>query len=249
MNNTRIKISSVIESQLPIFVRENFPLVEEFLGEYYKSLDLQGGVYDILQNIDQYIKVDTSSNTIDSTTLSSSIGYRDNRVTVNSTLGFPDYYGMIKIDNEILLYKTKTETTFEDCVRGFNGVSSYESGGSESLLFEDTLASPHNGGVSVINLSTIFLREFYKKTKKQFLPGFDDRNLYTNLNTSLFLKQSKDFYSSKGTDESFKILFRVLFGADVDIIKPRDFIIQPSDSKYRVTRNIVVEEIIGNIEE
>ena len=249
MNNTRIKISSVIESQLPIFVRENFPLVEEFLGEYYKSLDLQGGVYDILQNIDQYIKVDNSSNTIDSTTLSSSIGYRDNRVTVNSTLGFPDYYGMIKIDNEIILYKTKTETTFEDCVRGFSGISSYESGGSESLLFEDTLASPHNSGVSIINLSTIFLREFYKKTKKQFLPGFDDRNLYTNLNTSLFLKQSKDFYSSKGTDESFKILFRVLFGADVDIIKPRDFIIQPSDSKYRVTRNIVVEEIIGNIEE
>ena len=148
MNNTRIKISSVIESQLPIFVRENFPLVEEFLGEYYKSLDLQGGVYDILQNIDQYIKVDNSSNTIDSTTLSSSIGYRDNRVTVNSTLGFPDYYGMIKIDNEIILYKTKTETTFEDCVRGFSGISDYSVGNTEDFIFTSTEIQEHLSGVT-----------------------------------------------------------------------------------------------------
>ncbi len=36
MNNTRISLNSVIENQLPLFVRENFPLVEEFLRDYYK---------------------------------------------------------------------------------------------------------------------------------------------------------------------------------------------------------------------
>jgi hypothetical protein len=247
MNNTRIKINSVVENQLPLFVRENFPLVEEFLREYYKSLDLQGGVYDILQNIDEQIKVDNSSNTVESTALEFAVGFLDRTVTVSSTVGFPDYYGLIKIDSEIILYKKKTDTTFEDCVRGFSAISSYTD--DENFIFEDTLTETHSEGSIVTNLSVLFLKEFYNKTKKQFLPGFEGRSFYEDLNTSLFLKSSKDFYSSKGTDEAFKILFRVLFGKDVSVIKPRDYLIQPSDAKYRVTRDIVVEEISGNIEE
>ena len=58
MTETRIKISSVIESQLPSFVREEFPLVSEFLSQYYLSLEYQSGTTDLLQNIDQYIKID-----------------------------------------------------------------------------------------------------------------------------------------------------------------------------------------------
>lgn len=246
MNNTRIQINSIIENQLPSFVRENFPLVEEFLKEYYKSLDSQGRVYDILQNIDKHIKVDTASNIIESTTLISDIGYRSKTITVENTDGFPEYYGLIKIDNEIILYKNKTETTFENCVRGFSGISSYDADNSENLTFEDSFSSSHSANSNILNLSVLFLREYYKKVKKQFLPGFEDRSLYETVNSSLFLKQSKDFYSSKGTDEAFKILFRVLFGSNVDVIKPRDFIIQPSDSKFRVTRDIVVEPINGN---
>ncbi len=60
MTETRIKISSIVENQLPQFVLEEFPLVSEFLSQYYTSLESQGNVSDILQNIDQYIKVDDS---------------------------------------------------------------------------------------------------------------------------------------------------------------------------------------------
>ena len=54
----RVKISSVVESQLPAFVREDFPRVASFLQEYYKSLESESGTLDILQNIDKYIKVE-----------------------------------------------------------------------------------------------------------------------------------------------------------------------------------------------
>ena len=42
------------------------------------------------------------------------------------------------------------------------------------------------------------------KTKKQFLHGFQ-KDLTTKLNQAQFIRQSKDFYSSKGTDKSLSI--------------------------------------------
>ena len=57
MTETRIKISSIVENQLPQFVLEEFPLVSEFLSQYYISLESQGNVSDILQNIDNISKL------------------------------------------------------------------------------------------------------------------------------------------------------------------------------------------------
>lgn len=75
MVETRIQISSVVEGQLPEFVREEFPLVVEFLNQYYLSLESQGGTTDILQNIDQYVKVDNITNLTESTTLSADVSF------------------------------------------------------------------------------------------------------------------------------------------------------------------------------
>ena len=121
MTETRIRISSVVENQLPQFVREEFPLVSEFLSQYYISLENQGGVSDLLQNIDQYIKVDNLTNLIESTTLTSAVTFFDSIINVVSTAGFPDSYGLLLIDSEIITYTSKTSTTFEGCVRGFSG--------------------------------------------------------------------------------------------------------------------------------
>jgi len=65
----KIKISSIVESQLPLFVREEYPLVSEILTEYYKSLESIGSFYDILQNIDEYVKVNNLTNLIEKTNL------------------------------------------------------------------------------------------------------------------------------------------------------------------------------------
>ena len=75
MLNKRIKISSIVENQLPAYVRDEYPLVGEFLSQYYTSLDKQGGAYDILQNIDQYIKLEELTGLVESTTLSSDVSF------------------------------------------------------------------------------------------------------------------------------------------------------------------------------
>jgi hypothetical protein len=95
------------------------------------------------------------------------------------------------------------------------------------------------------NLSSLFLKEFLSKIKYQLTPGFENRTLDKDLNQSLFIKQSKDFYRSKGTDESFEILFRSLYGEDVSIIKPKEYLFRPSDAHYQITTDLVVESIEG----
>jgi len=249
MENTKVKISSIVESQLPLFVREEYPLVSELLTEYYRSLEFKGSSYDILQNIDQYVKVNSLTNLVENTSLTSDVGIIDDIINVTNTNGFPNTYGLIHIDNEIILYKSKTNTSFNNCIRGFSGITEFSVGNTEDFIFNQTEAQEHFSSSEVKNLSSLFLKEFFLKIKKQFLYGLDNRELYSGVNQELFLKQSKDFYTSKGTDKSFEILFRVLYGKDVEVILPRDYLIKPSDAEYRVTRNIVVESIDGNIEE
>ena len=243
----RVKISSIVEGQLPEFVREDFPLVAEFLQEYYRSLEYQGGTLDILQNIDKYVKLEELTNLTEESILTSEVSYVDTDITVDSTLGFPNTYGLIQIDSEIITYTGKTLTTFTGCLRGFSGISSYKSQNKpDTLVFSKTLIGTHTSGTKVKNLSILFLKEFLKKVKTQVTPGFEERDLYNELDQKLFIKQSKDFYDSKGADESFEILFRALYGVDVEVLKPRDYLFEPSDAQYRITKDLVVESIYGD---
>jgi hypothetical protein len=248
MKKARINISNILKNQLPNFVKEEYPLVEELFSEYYKGQEYQGGILDILQNIDQYIKLDNNTNLTESTNIVSDISFADAVIPVTNTSGFPDRYGLIEIDSEVILYKSKTQNSFVDCVRGFSGITSYDN----SLNFEQTIAENHVDGSVVKNLNILFLNEFFNKVKKQFAPGFENRNFFKDtsskidLNENVFIKQLKDFYSSKGTDDSFKILFKSLFNDNVEIIRPRDFLIRPSDAQYRVNKELIIEAIEGD---
>ena len=248
--NKRVKISSVVKNQLPDFVRADFPLAEDFLSQYYTALESQGSTLDLIQNLDQYIKVDELTNLVDSTSLSSNVGIADNTITVDSTTGFPDSYGLIEIDSEIITYTGITTNSFTGCSRGFSGITSYRSPNkSDELVFSQSGISTHSSGSVVNNLSIRFLQEFFKKVKRQITPGFEERTLSSDISKRLFVKQSKDFYSSKGTNRSFEILFRALYGKDVDVIKPRDYLFIPSSADYKISKQIVVESIDGNPED
>ena len=59
------------------------------------------------------------------TTLYSGISSTTDSVQVYSTKGFPDQYGLFKIDDEIFTYTGLTTNTFTGVVRGFSGISSY----------------------------------------------------------------------------------------------------------------------------
>lgn len=316
MSNTRVKIGSIVQNQLPDFVQEEYPLVGEFLKEYYNSLEGKGGTLDVLQNIDQYVKVDNLAESLfsrtvtakptspqtyfvitggfsvddlivykngsklsinvdyftiqstavnltqpavngdivefvvqspSSTFLTGDIDFVDETINVASTYGFPQTNGIIKIDSEIILYEGKTNTSFINCTRGFSGITSYRSSNKpDQLVFSTSGISTHSNNSRVENLSSLLLKEFLTKLKRQLIPGFENREFTDGLNEKTFIKQAKDYYKSKGTDDSYKILFKALFGENVDVLKPRDFLLKPSDAKYRITRDLVVESISGD---
>jgi len=251
----RVQIQDIVESQLPSFIREDFPLITDFLKQYYISQEYLGASVDLIQNIDQYLKLESLSDNSQYTELSGDISFSDTDINTTfnldqqifGTYGFPEKYGLIQIDDEIILYTEKTNTSFTGCIRGFSGVTSYTNlNSTDSLTFSSSEVSEHTSGTKIINLSALLFEEFLKKIKYQFAPGFDSRKLDNDVNERLFISRTKDFYQSKGTDESFKILFSALYGEKVAVIKPKDYLFRPSDAEYRVTKDIVVQSINGN---
>jgi len=71
--------------------------------------------------------------------------------------------------------------------------------------------------------------EFIRYFKQELLPYFPEN---TKLSTEKLLKSAREFYSKKGSDESIKWLFKVLFEEDIEISYPKDEILIVSDGKW-----------------
>ena len=249
----RIKVNTIIENQLPEFILSDFPNATEFLKQYYISQEFQGGPSDLINNLDQYLKVDNLVPEV-VVGVTTSVGITTigaKTIDVTSTKGFPDEYGLLKIDDEIITYTGKTTTSFTGCERGFSGITGYNVGitssllevNQESLKFEDTSASSHVSGSNVTNLSVLFVQEFYKKLKKTFLPGLENNDFAKTLDVGNFIKFARSFYQSKGVEESIRVLFKVLYGVEAKILDLENNLIKPSSSEF-IRREVVIADVI-----
>ena len=329
----RVKIDSIIESQIPEFINSEYPLFVKFLKAYYLSQEYTGGVLDLANNITEYKKLEAfdNNNLISQTTLSSDVLPFDTTFYVDSILGWPQKYGLLKVDDEIITYeesKISIESgtanisigstiayvsdvnenwigrefvfkrelkdrlgnviespkivsvendrlvlsfapissdevdgyvisnnyefevrvhKFENCIRGFSAIDSLTSiEDSQSLTFNVTSAEDHSGGTVIKNLSNLFLIEFFEKYKSEFLSGFEGRTFSDGISIENILISARTFYSSKGTDQSYRFLFKVLYGKDIELINPGDYTLTPSSNFYFTTKNVLVEKISGD---
>jgi hypothetical protein len=316
----RVKIQSILESQIPEFLNEESPLFKSFLESYYLSQEYPTGISDLAANLSNFKNISTyNDNTFFSAFYPSVLTQKllafDDEINVLHTIGFPEKYGLIKIGDEIITYTSKTNNKFIGCYRGFSGIHDIKKPLSSTINFSKTSASehvptflilnvsrtnltwrislvdpvsvavgevitfldptnpedvPYNASVTnvlssqlievetpynieskkvllktivVENLSLVFYQELFKKFKAQFLPGFENRNFVPQVKIRNILSRANDFYITKGTDTSFKLLFKVLYNKDVSVIKPQEYLLRPSDNNYFVTRNILVEQI------
>jgi len=253
----RVQINKIIESQLPEFIVSDFPKATEFFKQYYISQEFQGGTVDIAENLDQYLKLDNLVPEVvtGQTSLVYDVSSSAGIVTVTSTKGFPSEYGLLKIDDEIITYTGITTNTFTGCVRGFSGITNYSNFGisefdtnvnKQSLTFSKTTAASHNQTSTVTNLSVLFLQEFYKKLKYTFTPGLENYDFVSDLDVGNFIKHARDFYQSKGIEESVKILFKVLYGVDANVLDLEGRLIKPSSADYIRREIIVAKNISGD---
>ena len=69
MTEKRVQFNQIVKNQLPEYVQNEFPLLGDFLSQYYLGQEYKGGPLDLIQNIDQYIKLSECGDIIKSTIL------------------------------------------------------------------------------------------------------------------------------------------------------------------------------------
>ena len=99
--------------------------------------------------------------------------------------------------------------------------------------------------MGVTNLSTLFLREFFRNLKVLYAPGFEDESFDEDLNINNLVKNLKSFYQSKGTGESINTLISILFGQQSSVRKQSEFLFEPSQASFRRRLVLVAEKVGG----
>jgi hypothetical protein len=135
------KISTLVQSQFPLFVREDYPALVQFIQAYYEYLELQKSPQDILTNL---------------------MAYRD----IDRTLD-----------------------------------------------------------------------EFVKKFESEYISGLPQTVVGDKRR---FIKHVNDLYSTKGTEESFKLLFRLLFGEEIELYYPKQQMLVASGGTWSRRTSIKV---------
>jgi hypothetical protein len=214
MNNLEekiVNISTLIENQFPSFVSETNRKFISFLSSYYESQETKYQPLDLVTNLLDYYNIGyfTSGQLIESTKLISNINSNINTIGVSSTDGFPETNGYIQIGSEIVFYRTKTPTQFVDCVRGTSAFL-VETIPLSQVVYTNSVSTNHNENDTVLNLAYTFTEEFLRRIKSEIAPNIPE-NLVSELNFSSFLKNVKSFYTAKGSLNSHKILFKILF--------------------------------------
>ena len=249
LEDRKVLIEDIVSGFIPDFILEENPLFLEFLKSYFRSREAFGSDIDIIRNILQYQKIEKLFSIKETTTLSSDATEFSKTITVASTDGYPSRYGLVQINDEIITYEYKNDTQFINCSRGFSGATELgKYTDQNTYTFKKTNAQKHSSGDSVKNISILFLKEFLFYLKSKYLPGFENIDFYEGVSEDLVIASIKDFYSSKGTFNSFEILFRILYGADPIVFLPKEKILKPSDSQYINTTELIVEVKSGNVD-
>jgi len=71
--------------------------------------------------------------------------------------------------------------------------------------------------------------EFIKYLKDELAPYFAENS---SLDMRKIIKSAREFYSKKGSDESVRWLFKVLFNEDIELNYPKEQILIASDGKW-----------------
>lgn len=87
------------------------------------------------------------------------------------------------------------------------------------------------------------LDEFIQYFKNE-LDVFGDN--YEFIDRAFFLRKAKQIFTAKGTEASYKFLFKILYNKDAQITYPWDQVLKASDGKWQQEMSIFVDIATGN---
>ena len=117
------RISTLIETQLPEFITNEYELFGQFVQKYYEQQEVQGGVLDIANNFLEYRDIDFYEKKLlsENDTLVTTISETDETVVLLDASSFPEKNGYVRINDEIIFYQERTGTELRKCSRGVSG--------------------------------------------------------------------------------------------------------------------------------
>jgi len=232
-------LSALIDKQLPNFISTEYPKFSTFLQKYYEQLELPGQPLDLINNLSKYRDIDTYETKIlqENTTVVSNVNPLDTVITVADTKSFPDTNGYILIDDEAIFYRSKTSNTFVGCYRNINATTKlgdlYSKPDIKTVNYEDLgEGKTHLSGKVVSNISNLFLYALVKNFEKEYLGSFPEKDLKTQVDKSLLIKNIKKFYAVKGTDQSIRFIFNSIVAKDSSDIPT---VYYPNQSTYKTS--------------
>lgn len=195
----------MVPSQVPEFVRNDSPKFVAFLQAYYEWMYFSQV---IVEDASQFDKGDTI------------IGLESS--AEGSVKG-------INLDKNMLYVEVGTEQHFrtKETIQNANNTE------KESKIITYTInplaaAAKTTEFLNVDNTVDLFIDSFYQ----EFAPKFPRNTL---LPDEEIIKNIKDFNSSKGTLDSYRYLFRILYNEEIDFRFPKDYVFGPSDNEYTST--------------
>ena len=250
-------LSTLVENQLPQFISDEYPQFVEFMKKYYEQLELQGQPLDIISNLTKYLDIDTYNRELlkTQTITSSVVQEADTVINVVDTVGFPESNGYVLIDDEAIFYKSKTETSFVDCYRNVSATTKlgdlYKKSDIKNIAYEEVgNGVSHSSGAIVLNISNLFFYAFVKNFESQYLASFPEESLKPEVDKKVLIKNIKQFYKSKGTEQSIKFIFSSIIAKepkDIPIVYyPKDFTTKPSGGEWIKSYSLKAKIISGN---
>jgi len=95
--------------------------------------------------------------------------------------------------------------------------------------------------VSDVDLSIGQFEDNFFNTFASLIP----RNV--EVDKGILLKHILPLYLAKGSEKSFKLLFRLLFNEEVDIIQPKTSILRASDGKWLIENAFRIEQVVYSL--
>lgn len=229
------KISALIESQLPNFIVDEYPLFSKFLEKYYEAQESTGQPLDLANNILEYADINRYETNLlnEYSLLSNTITASDSEIILGDGSSFPESNGYIRINNEIIFYASRSGNVLTGCSRGVSGTTTL---GDlyEKSTFVGSEASSHAFGSTVYNISNLFLYALIKSFESQYLASFPEKYLKSGLDKRTLIKNIKQFYKTKGTDASIRFIFNSIVSKDTRDV-PESY--YPKDFTYKVSKS------------
>ena len=221
---TKRTISQVISSQLPDFVVDDYPKFTAFLTAYYEWLETNG------VEIFSCKLVGSSQATVRLTDAASS--QTNAYEGMNLVLMNGPRKGYCR---KIRSYDPETNTVTLETPWDYASVPE-----PNTLISINDTSSP--GQLLEYRDIDTTLDRFVNFFRTEFLyqiPGTvlaDKRHI---------LKHIKEFYQARGTEDSFRFLFRILFNEELEMYYPRVDLFRPSDARWSV-ENVMCAATTGD---